>query len=93
MIAFSAQMEKDMATLKEFLFNNMWRHYKVNRMTSKARRAIADLFNLFMEEVDTLPAEWQHKENVHLHELDSARVPGSSPTISLHDGPIRHDRA
>ena len=70
MIAFSAQMEKDMATLKEFLFNNMWRHYKVNRMTSKARRAIADLFNLFMEEVDTLPAEWQHKENVHLHELD-----------------------
>jgi dGTPase len=37
----------------------MWRHYKVNRMTSKAKRVVTELFNLFMSETNTLPDEWQ----------------------------------
>jgi dGTPase len=45
--------------LKEFLFHRMYRHYKVNRMTSKARRIVQDLFRLFLEEPQCLPTEWR----------------------------------
>ena len=61
-IAFSEPMARDLEILRSFLFNNMWRHYKVNRMTSKAKRVVTDLFNLFMSEPNTLPNEWQETE-------------------------------
>jgi dGTPase len=37
----------------------MYRHYKVNRMTSKARRVVQDLFGLLLAEPGCLPVEWQ----------------------------------
>jgi dGTPase len=37
----------------------MYRHYKVNRMTSKARRVMRDLFSLLLAEPGCLPPEWQ----------------------------------
>ncbi|MBL4748327.1 MAG: deoxyguanosinetriphosphate triphosphohydrolase [Magnetovibrio sp.] len=58
-IAFSDEMAKNDRELKEFLFPNMYRHYKLNRMTSKARRVVQDLFELFLCEPGTLPTEWQ----------------------------------
>ena len=58
-IAFSEDMAKNDRELKEFLFPNMYRHYKLNRMTSKARRVVTDLFELFLSEPGTLPTEWQ----------------------------------
>ena len=68
--AFSASMEKDLEILKAFLFANVWRHFKVNRMTSKAKRLIRDMFRLFMEEVNTLPDEWQYLDQQHLDKLE-----------------------
>ena len=53
---------KDRA-LKSFLFTRMYRHYKVNRMASKARRVVRDLFQLFMAEPNTLPQDWQRSAN------------------------------
>lgn len=58
-IAFSEEMAKNDRELKEFLFPNMYRHYKLNRMTSKAKRVVRDLFELFLAEPGTLPTEWQ----------------------------------
>ena len=58
-IAFSDEMAKNDRELKEFLFPNMYRHYKLNRMTSKAKRVVRDLFELFLAEPGTLPTEWQ----------------------------------
>ena len=60
--AFSPGMASDLEAIREFLFTNMWRHYKVNRMTSKAKRVVTDLFNLFMSETNTLPDEWQTRD-------------------------------
>jgi dGTPase len=37
----------------------MYQHYLVNRMTSKARRVVADLFDLFLNEPELLPNEWR----------------------------------
>ena len=65
----------DLESLRDFLFTNMWRHFKVNRMTSKAKRVVTDLFNLFMSESNTLPDEWQLLDSQPLATLpDTARA-------------------
>lgn len=58
-ISFSENMRNEDKTLKKFLMTNMYRHYKVNRMSSKARRVVTELFNLYLSELDCLPTEWQ----------------------------------
>ena len=76
-VGFSTQMAADLETLRGYLFENMWRHYKVNRMTSKAKRVVTDLFELFMSEPNTLPDDWQARDNVPLGDLpraDRARI-------------------
>ncbi|HRK95521.1 MAG TPA: deoxyguanosinetriphosphate triphosphohydrolase [Rhodospirillales bacterium] len=59
--AFSAGMQENDRALKHFLFDNMYRHYKLNRMTSKARRLVRDLFRLFVEEPGCLPTDWRRQ--------------------------------
>lgn len=58
-VAFSEKMEKDNLDLKAFLMRRMYRHYKVNRMASKARRIVKELFDLLLAEPGCLPSEWQ----------------------------------
>ncbi len=59
LVAFSPEMEEHVASLKAFLMQNMYRHYKVNRMTSKAKRVVKELFTFFLSEPNCLPLEWQ----------------------------------
>ena len=61
-ISFSPEMKEFDKRLKSFLMRNMYRHYKVNRMSSKAKRVITDLFELFQAEPECLPTEWQSPE-------------------------------
>lgn len=72
LIAFSPAMAADLETLRDFLFQNMWRHFKVNRMTSKAKRVVTELFNLFMSEPNTLPTEWQIIDTQPISEVSDA---------------------
>jgi dGTPase len=58
-VAFSAEMRQNDAALKQFLYRHMYRHYRVNRMTSKARRIVRDLYTLLSTEPGCLPPEWQ----------------------------------
>jgi len=58
-VAFSPEMRANDKALKAFLFERMYRHYRVNRMTSKARRVVGDMFGLFLAEPSTLPTEWR----------------------------------
>ncbi|MCK6454390.1 MAG: deoxyguanosinetriphosphate triphosphohydrolase [Alphaproteobacteria bacterium] len=60
-VAFSDAMRANDGALKRFLFQRMYRHYRVNRMTSKARRVVRDLFDLFLAEPETLPTEWREQ--------------------------------
>jgi dGTPase len=58
-ILFSEEMHGIDRSLKDFLFQNMYRHDKVNEMTDKARLVVTDLFKLLLAEPDKLPTEWQ----------------------------------
>jgi dGTPase len=71
LIAFSPEMTEDLARLRAFLHERMYRHWRVNRSRSQARRILAEMFALFLAEPDVLPAEWFAR----LHGLDeSARA-------------------
>jgi len=59
MIRFSDRIRDEQAELKRFLHANLYRHYRVSRMSSKARRIISDLFQAFMNESGLLPPEFQ----------------------------------
>ena len=59
LIQFSQTATDELQIIKSYLFDNMWRHYKVNRMTSKARRTLRQLFDIFMAETNLLPHDWQ----------------------------------
>jgi dGTPase len=66
LIAFSDGMRAEALQLKRFLRKNLYQHYQVNRMTSKARRIVTELFDIFMSEPILLPPTYQiaHVEGV-----------------------------
>ena len=58
LVGFSAAMQRQQLQLKQFLRLNLYQHYQVARMTNKARRIIADLFNAFSAEPRLLPPQY-----------------------------------
>ncbi|WP_332853284.1 deoxyguanosinetriphosphate triphosphohydrolase [Duganella sp. S19_KUP01_CR8] len=61
LIRFSDPMRKDATELKRFLRENLYRHYKVNRMRVKASRIVRELYHAFMAEPVLLPPDYQDK--------------------------------
>jgi dGTPase len=58
-VAFSPETLLALREIKAFLMQRLYRHYRVNRMTAKAQRIVADLFRAFMAAPDCLPPDWQ----------------------------------
>jgi len=58
-VRFSDGLSDDLTAMRAFLFERMYRHYRVNRMTSKAKRVVRNLFDLFLAEPQTLPTFWR----------------------------------
>jgi len=59
-VAFSDEKLARAGTLRKFLYTKMYRHWKVNRARSQARRILGELFEVFINEPDTLPPLWQN---------------------------------
>jgi hypothetical protein len=73
LVAFSDEMRQNDRALRSFLFARMYRHYKVNRMTTKARRVVRELFEHYLARPDCLPDEWQQQAR-DLPEAQRARL-------------------
>jgi dGTPase len=58
-IGFSEEMNRRNRELKDFLYNKMYRHFRVVRMQVKAEQLIEDIFNAYCKEPATLPEEFQ----------------------------------
>ena len=56
--AFTPAMARDLDALRAFLMNRMYKHFKVNRMTVRAKRVVSDLFDEFASEPQILPPDW-----------------------------------
>lgn len=57
--SFSSDMTNMCQELKEFLRSNLYRHYRVMRMSTKAQRIITMLFNAFQRDPRLLPPQFQ----------------------------------
>jgi dGTPase len=57
LIGFSNEIRAEADALKKFLFDNLYRHYRVVRMTNKARRIVRELFMAFMQTPCLLPPD------------------------------------
>jgi dGTPase len=54
---FSPQTLEEHLELKRFLRTRVYQHYKVQRMTTKAKRMVRELFDIFMADVNLMPPE------------------------------------
>lgn len=61
LIDFSGQIKKKRIPLRSFLKDELYHHYRVNRMSDKARRFIEALFNAYLKNTAMLPTENQIK--------------------------------
>lgn len=55
MVCFSETTWKKTKELKKFLFKNLYRHYRVERMADKASRILKDLFQAYLNNPKILP--------------------------------------
>ena len=61
LIGFSPQIRSEQQELKHFLHTRLYQHYRVNRMSGKARHIITALFEVFMTDTRLLPPDYQAK--------------------------------
>ena len=67
--AFGSVVHEQQRELKIFLHTNLYRHYRVMRMSAKARSIIKELFQAFMGDSRLLPPQFQRQA-----EVDQARA-------------------
>lgn len=62
---YSPEMQALNQELKEYLFKNFYRHFRVVRMATKAERVLRNLFNAYMEQPLQLPTGTQRRAEDH----------------------------
>jgi len=58
-VGFSEDMHRRNRQLKDFLYNKLYRHYRVVRMAVKAERILTNLYNAYIDEPTSMPAHVQ----------------------------------
>jgi dGTPase len=69
---FSEAVRAENLELKQFLNERVYRHHRVLRMTSKARRVLKDLFEAFLKDVNLMPQE--HRDAALRAEKESKKA-------------------
>lgn len=64
-IGFSPAMAEANHAIKEFLFARMYRHWRVNRMATKARRVTGEMFAMLHAQPSLLPDDWRARAGDH----------------------------
>jgi dGTPase len=58
-IAFGEKLAEENLAIKSFLFERMYRHWRVNRMSHKAQGVTERLGSLLLARPDLLPDDWR----------------------------------
>lgn len=74
LISFSPQVRAQTRDLKRYLFDNLYRHYRVNRMVHKLGKMLARIFAAYMKNPHLLPPKYQQRCQQSLQEDHRARV-------------------
>lgn len=84
LIGFSQQIKKEQQELKKFLFDNLYRHFRVMRMNNRARHTIEKLFAAFSSEIQLLPVKYQKKfEHEEGHQAIADYIAGMTDRYAI----------
>ena len=71
LLRFSEPVREEHLELKRYLRGHLYKHYRVLRMTTKARRVVRELFDAMLGDVELMPVE--HQDAAHRLEQDEGR--------------------
>ena len=75
LIQFSEKMRLKNVELKTFLNKNLYQHYKVHRMSQKAKKIVLDLYSSFYNDINLMPDEYRsYAESAQAKKGDSGRA-------------------
>jgi dGTPase len=79
LLTFSDEVEAEHLELKHYLRQHLYKHYRVLRMTTKAKRVVRALFEAMLEDIDLMPTE--HQEAARRMEAADGR-PGRARAVA-----------
>jgi dGTPase len=79
LLTFSEEVQAEHLELKRYLRQHLYRHYRVLRMTTKARRVMRALFDALLADIELLPTE--HREAAQRMEAETGR-PGRARAVA-----------
>lgn len=83
-VAYSAELQPKVAQLKRFLYDRMYRHYRLVRMQTKAERFISEIFNAYIQEPRMLPAQTQRQlKHRPVHRVVTDYIAGMTDRYAL----------
>jgi len=85
LVAFSPDIRQEADVLKKFLFENLYRHFKVMRMTNKARRIVRELFSAFIQEPRLLPPDYRHPDEMTQARKISDYIAGMTDRFAIRE--------
>lgn len=85
LVAFSPEIRQEADVLKKFLFENLYRHFKVMRMTNKARRIVRELFSAFVHEPRLLPPDYRHPDEMTQARKISDYIAGMTDRFAIRE--------
>ena len=83
--AFSPAIRQEALELKRFLFQNLYRHYRVARMSEKASRLIRELFQAFTAEPRLLPPEHRVRADADPHRAVCDYIAGMTDRFAIRE--------
>jgi dGTPase len=85
LIAFSTGIQEEQQELKKFLHTHLYQHYRVARMSNKARRIVTDLFRAFLDDARLLPPEFQVRAESDLPRAIADYVAGMTDRYAIRE--------
>ena len=89
-VGWGAEMAGYNQKLKRFLYENLYRHYRVMRMQFKAEKIVSDLFQSYLSQSGQLPHEVQQRAQTtgHLHRVICDYIAGMTDRFAVDE----HDK-
>ena len=83
-VGFSEDMHRRNRELKDFLYQNLYNHYRVVRMTVKAEQTLENLFTTYLKEPSVLPNTYQQTiEEIGLEQTICDYIAGMTDRFAI----------
>ncbi|MCI0393400.1 MAG: deoxyguanosinetriphosphate triphosphohydrolase [Chloroflexi bacterium] len=83
-VGYSDGMRQKIRPLKDFLYQRMYRHYRLMRMQAKAERFISEIFEAYVKEPKMLPEKTQQRlEHSSLYRIVTDYIAGMTDRYAL----------